>query len=173
MALTLIILVIVVAVLLWRYSVASKALSASKMEAADLAARLDTLRTAKEESDSTNTQAIATLQEQLRSTTADRDSLAKFVDIRDTALEADRIRAEASQLMSFAESKSAVSVAAAEQEATRLVADATAEAKLKRSEAEQVISRASLQAAKVLRMPTPGRRRLVATLCEQSMTPTA
>ncbi|MBN3854041.1 DUF4041 domain-containing protein [Paraburkholderia sp. Ac-20340] len=150
MALTLTILVIVVAVILWRYSIAAKALSASKKESADLATRFDALRTAKEECDSTNAHAIATLQEQLRSAAADRDSLAKFVDVRDTALEADRIRAEAAQLMGFAESKSAASVAAAEQEATRLVADATAEAKLKRSEAEQVISRASLQAAKVI-----------------------
>ncbi|WP_322093718.1 DUF4041 domain-containing protein, partial [Paraburkholderia bannensis] len=150
MALTLAILVILVAALLWRYSVVSKALSASKKEAADLSTRFEALRTAKDENDLTNGQAIAGLQEQLTAATAEKDSLSKFVDVRDTALEADRIRGEASQILSFAESRSAASVAAAEQEATRMVAEATAEAKQKRGEAEQMISRASLQAAKVI-----------------------
>jgi hypothetical protein len=150
MTLTLTILVILVALLLWRYSVASKALSASKKEGADLGARLEALRAAKEENDSTNAHAIATLNEQLATTTADRDSLSKFVAIRDTVVEADRIRAEADQILKFAESKSAASVAAAGEEAARLVAEATAEAKQKRGESEQMISRASQQAAKVI-----------------------
>ncbi|WP_454805341.1 DUF4041 domain-containing protein [Paraburkholderia fungorum] len=150
MTLTLTILVILVALLLWRYSIASKALSASKKAATDLGARLEALRAAKEENDSTNAHAIVTLREQLATTTADRDSLFQFVDIRDTAVEADRIRAEADQILQFAESKSAASVATAEAEATRLVAEATAEAKQKRGESEQMISRASQQAAKVI-----------------------
>jgi len=146
----LVILVIIVAVLLWRYSIVSKALSASKKEFADLGVRFDALRAAKEESDSTNGQVIAALREQLVATTSDRDSLLKFVDIRDTVLEADRIRTEAAQVMRFADSRSAATIATADEEATRLVADATAEAKQKRGEAEQTISRASLQAAKIL-----------------------
>ncbi|WP_244110002.1 hypothetical protein [Burkholderia ambifaria] len=59
MALTLIILVILVALLLWRYSVASQALSAIKVEAANLGVRFEALRTAKEEDDATNAHAIA------------------------------------------------------------------------------------------------------------------
>ncbi len=149
-ALTLIILVILVAVLLWRYSVASQALSAIKKEFADLGVRFEVLRIAKKENDATNAHAIADLREQLATATADRDSLSRFVDIRDTVVEADRIRFEAAQILSFAESQSTASVAAAVEEATRLVAEATAEAKQKRGEAEQMISRASLQAAKVI-----------------------
>ncbi|NML35482.1 DUF4041 domain-containing protein [Paraburkholderia sp. G-4-1-8] len=150
MVLILIILFILVAVLLWRYSVVSSALSVNRKESADLSARFDALRTAKEESDATNTSALATLKEQLAATTADRDSLLRFADVRDTSVEADRIRAEAAQVLGFAESKSAASLAAAEEAAARLVTDATAEARQKRGEAEQMISRASLQAAKVI-----------------------
>lgn len=145
-----IVLFILVAVLLWRYSIVSKALSVSRKKSTDLNARLEALQTAKEESDATNMQSIATLQAQLAATTADRDSLFQFVDIRDTSVEADRIRAEATQILNFAESKSAAAIAAAEESATHLVAEATTEAKQKRSEAEQMISRASLQAAKVI-----------------------
>ncbi|WP_230413305.1 DUF4041 domain-containing protein [Paraburkholderia antibiotica] len=90
------------------------------------------------------------MKEQLAATTADRDSLLRFADVRDTSVEADRIRAEAAQVLGFAESKSAASLAAAEEAAARLVTDATAEARQKRGEAEQMISRASLQAAKVI-----------------------
>lgn len=150
MALTLTILVIFVALLLWRYSVATQALSAIKQEAADLDTRFEALRTAKEENDATNAHEIADLREQLATATADRDSLSKFVGIRDTVVEADRIRFEAAQILNFAESKSAASVAAAMEEATRLLAEATAETKQKRGEAEQMMSRASLQAAKVI-----------------------
>ncbi|HKU26342.1 MAG TPA: hypothetical protein VJQ54_12785, partial [Candidatus Sulfotelmatobacter sp.] len=150
MVLTLIVLFILVAVLLWRYSIVSGALSANRKESADLNARFDALRTAKEESDATNTSALATLKEQLAATTADRDSLSRFANVRDTSVEADRIRAEAAQVLSFAESRSAASLLAAEGEATRLVAEATVEARQKRGEAEQMISRASLQAAKVI-----------------------
>ncbi|WP_232515131.1 hypothetical protein [Burkholderia ambifaria] len=150
MALTLIILAVLAAVLLWRYSVASQALSAIKEEAANLGVRFEALRTEKEENDATNAHAISDLRQQLATATADRDSLSKFVDIRDTVVEADRIRSEAAQILRFAENTSAASVAAAEEAATRLVAEATAEAKQRRGEAEQMISRASLQAAKVI-----------------------
>ncbi|KWI25664.1 hypothetical protein WM04_25860 [Burkholderia ubonensis] len=90
MTLTLTILVILAAVLMWRYSVVSKALSESKKESTDLGVRFEALRTAKEENDATNAHAIADLREQLATATADRDSLSKFVDIRDTVVEADR-----------------------------------------------------------------------------------
>lgn len=150
MALTLVILVILVAALLWRYSIATNALSASKKESADLSVRFEALRAAKEENDAANAAAAATLREQLVATTADRDSLAQFSSIRDTSVEADRIRAEAAQVLIFAESKSAASLAAAEKEAARLVAEATAEGKKKRGEAELEISRASAHAAKVI-----------------------
>ncbi|MGG1947550.1 DUF4041 domain-containing protein [Trinickia sp. NRRL B-1857] len=150
MGLALTILVLFAAVLLWRYYVAFQALSVSKKEAADLGMRFETLRTAKAENDTANANEIADLRVQLATATADRDSLSKFVDIRDTVVEADRIRSEAAQILLFAESKSAASVVAAVEEATRLVAEATAEAKQKRGEAEQMISRASSQAAKVI-----------------------
>ncbi|MBB5466624.1 hypothetical protein OKW30_001331 [Paraburkholderia sp. Clong3] len=147
---TITILVILVAVLLWRYSVASKALSASRKESTDLSARFEVLRTVKEENDATNAHAIAALREQLAATTADRDSLSQFVSIRDTSVEADRIRAEAAQILNFAKSKSTASLAATEEEVTRLMAEANAAARQKRGEAEQMISRASMQAAKVI-----------------------
>ncbi|WP_262421663.1 hypothetical protein [Paraburkholderia sp. UCT31] len=69
--------------------------------------------------------------------------LSKFVDIRDTAVEADRIGAEADQILKFAENKSAASVAVAGEEAAR---PAQATTKQKRGESEQMISRASQQA---------------------------
>jgi hypothetical protein len=43
--------------------------------------------------------AIDGLKEQLAARTSDRDSLARFTDIRDTVVEADRIRAEAGQIL--------------------------------------------------------------------------
>lgn len=150
MALTLTVLVVLVAVLLWRFVVASKALPASKKESAGLNTRLEALRAAKEENDSANVRAIDGLRDELATMTSDRDSLARFSDIRDTVIEADRIRSEAGQILNFAESKSAASITAANGEAARLLAEATAEAKQKRGEAEQTIFRASQQAAKVI-----------------------
>jgi hypothetical protein len=149
-ALTLTILVVLVALLLWRYVIASKALSASKRESAELRTHFEALRAAKEENDSANVSTIDGLKEQLATTTSERDSLARFSEIRDTVVEADRIRAEAGQILNFAESKSAASIAAASEQAARLLAEATADAKQKRGEAEQAIFRAGQQAAKVI-----------------------
>ncbi len=138
-ALTLVILSIAVVVLLWRYGVASKALSILRKEAADLTQRFNALRAAKDEKDSENAHLIGTLREQLSATEAERASLSQFVDIRDTAVEAERIRTEAAATLASAESKATESIAVAGQEAARLLADATFEAKQKRSDAEQMV----------------------------------
>lgn len=150
MELTLIILFVAVALLLWRYRVVSKALSALRKEAAELGMRLAALRASKDENDAENARVIAGLTGRLGAMEADRDSLSRFIDIRDTSVEAERIKIEAAATLASATSKAAESLAAAREEAARLLAEAGAEARQKRSEAEQLVSRASSQAAKVI-----------------------
>jgi hypothetical protein len=70
-------------------------LSAKKREHAEFIVRFNELRDAKEENDSANIRAIDGLREQLAAMTSDRDSLLRFSEIRDTVVEADRIRTEA------------------------------------------------------------------------------
>ncbi|SAK42546.1 T5orf172 domain protein [Caballeronia fortuita] len=150
MALTLVVLFLLVALLSWRFGVSRKAASALRTERDDLTSRLDKLRAAKDDNDALNAQQIASLHERLAAAEKDRNSLARFVNIRDTAAEADRITSEAAATLAAAENKAAESLAAARQEAARVTLEATAEAKQKRTEADLTIARASAQAAKVI-----------------------
>jgi hypothetical protein len=150
MTLTAVALAIAVVMLLWRYGVVSKALRKIRTESDDLLSRFNALRAAKDENDNRNSRDISSLEDRLAASEADRESLSRFVDIRDTANEVERIRNEAAEVLASAQASAAEALAAAQEEASRLISDAQVDTKQKRGEAEQMVSRASLQAAKVI-----------------------
>ncbi|GJH12639.1 MULTISPECIES: GIY-YIG nuclease family protein [Caballeronia] len=150
MKLTLVVLLVAVTLLLWRYIVARKAASVLRTERDSLTLQLATLQTEKRESDASSAHQISTLNEKLSAAEADRYSLARFVHIRDTAAEAERIKSDAAAALAAAQSEGAALLSAAQTDVQRLATEATADTKQKRAEADQMVSRASAQAAKVI-----------------------
>lgn len=150
MELFVLLLVIGIAFLAWRAKKMSGDLASVRAAHKDLDARFNELRQAKEELDAANAEAIRSLTRRATTAEEDRDSLAKFTHVRDVALEADRLMAEASATVSKAQKDASEIVDGAKADALKVTADASADAKAKRSESEQMIVRASAQAAKVI-----------------------
>lgn len=95
-------------------------------------------------------QQVIALTERATATEQDRDSLAQFKHVRDVALEAQRLIADASAPASKAQKEASGLIEAAKVEASKLASDTSADAKSKRLASEQMLSRASARAAKVI-----------------------
>lgn len=143
-------LVIGVALLVWYARRLHRQLAGAKKAHDDLEVRLNVLTEAKAQFDAANAASIRALTERATAAEQDRDSLARFKDVRDVALEAERLIVEASSTLSQAQKEASDAIEAAKVEASKLAMDASADAKSKRLASEQMLSRASSQAAKVI-----------------------
>lgn len=143
-------LVIGVALLVWYARKLHRELAGAKKAHDDLDVRFNVLTEAKAQLDAANGATIRALTERATAAEQERDSLAKFKDIRDVALEAERLIVEATTTLSQAQKEASDVIEAAKTEASRLASDASADAKSKRHASEQMLSRASSQAAKVI-----------------------
>lgn len=143
-------LVIGVALLVWYARKLRRELASAKKAHDDLELRFNVLTEAKAQLDAANGAAIRSLTERATTAEQERDSLARFKDVRDVALEAERLIVEASATLSQAQKEAADVIEAAKGEASKLASDASVDAKSKRLASEQMLSRASSQAAKVI-----------------------
>ncbi|MGY2490974.1 DUF4041 domain-containing protein [Cupriavidus sp. CP313] len=150
MELLVLLLVVGIVFLVWRARKVGRELASAKKAHHDLEIRFNVLREAKEQLDATNAASIRVLTERAVAAEQDRDSLAQFKHVRDVSLEAQRLIAESSDTVSKAEKEASDIVERAKAEGLRLAADATADAKSKRAASEQMLSRASTQAAKAI-----------------------
>ncbi len=150
MELLVFLLVVCVVLLVWRARKVGRELAGAKKAHQDLEIRFNVLREAKEQQDATNAASIRVLTERALVAEKDRDSLAQFKHVRDVALEAQRLIAEASETVNKAQKEASDLIEAAKVEASKLTSDASADANSKRAASEQLLGRASSQAAKVI-----------------------
>lgn len=150
MELLVLLLVAGIGYLVWRGKKTRQELEQAKKAHSDLEIRFNVLREAKEQLDATNAASISVLNERAVAAEKERDSLAQFKHIRDVSLEAQRLAAEAADGVSRAKAEATEILEAAKTEASRLTAAVNADAKSKRAASEQMLARASTQAAKVI-----------------------
>lgn len=150
MELLVFLLVVCVVLLVWRARKVSQELASAKKAHDDLEVRFNVLIEAKAQLDAANAASIRVLTERATAAEQDRDSLAQFKHVRDVAVEAQRLIAEASDTVSKAQKDASDLIEAAKVEASTLASAASADARSKRLASEQMLSRASAQAAKVI-----------------------
>jgi len=143
-------LVIGVALLVWYALKLRRELTSAKKAHDDLEVRFNVLTEAKAQLDAASGASIRALTERATTAEQERDSLAQFKHVRDVAAESQRLISEAAATVSQAQKEASDVIEAAKAEASKLALDATADAKSKRLASEQMLSRASFQAAKVI-----------------------
>ncbi|WP_245176057.1 DUF4041 domain-containing protein [Cupriavidus sp. AcVe19-6a] len=136
--------------LAWQAKKLEASVKQSKTAHDDVSRRFEELRLAKEQLDLQNAEVINRLTERAEAAERERDSLAAFSHVRDTAAEAERLIADAAAKVSVANQQAADAIEKARLEASSLLSDAATDAKSKRTQSEQMLARASAQAAKVI-----------------------